>query len=65
MLYDLGLEHQQIKNATAVDEKIKEIDDNFDLVLIMERYCIFQYGFETDLYLLDYYRFSAMLKNHV
>ena len=53
MLYDLGLEHQQIKNATAVDEKIKEIDDNFDLVLIMERYCIFQYGFKTDLYLLD------------
>ncbi len=41
MLYDLGLEFSQMKNATAVDEKIKEIDDNFDLVLIMERYNIF------------------------
>ncbi len=48
MLYDLGLEHQQINNATAVEEKIKEIDDNFDLVLIMERYCIFQYDLKTD-----------------
>ena len=37
MLYDLGLEFSQMKNVTAVEEKIKEIDDNFDLVLIMER----------------------------
>ena len=41
MLYDLGLEFSQMKNVTAVEEKIKEIDDNFDLVLIMERYNIF------------------------
>ncbi len=41
MLYDLGLELSQIKNVTVVEEKIKEIDDNFDLVLIMERYNIF------------------------
>ena len=41
MLYDLGLEMSQMKNVTVVEEKIKEIDDNFDLVLIMERYNIF------------------------
>ena len=51
MLYDLGLEFSQMKNATAVEEKIKEIDDNFDLVLIMERYNIFLFLFVHSVFL--------------
>ncbi len=51
MLYDLGLEMSQMKNVTVVEEKIKEIDDNFDLVLIMERYNIFLFLFVHSVFL--------------
>ncbi len=37
MLGDLGLEKDNMDNQTAVDEKIKQIDDDFHLVLIKER----------------------------
>ena len=37
MLGDLGLEKDNMDNLTAVDEKIKQIDDDFHLVLIQER----------------------------
>ena len=35
-LYDLGLEKDQLKNVTAVKDKIREVEDNFDLVMITE-----------------------------
>ena len=37
MLRDLGLQTDKIDNQTAVNEKIKEIDKDFHLVLIKER----------------------------
>ena len=37
MLGDLGLESIHMDNQTAVDDKIKQIDNDFHLVLIKER----------------------------
>ena len=37
MLRDLGLQTDKIDNQTAVNEKIKEIDKDFHLVVIKER----------------------------
>jgi len=38
MLWDLGLTGQQMDNYTAVEQKIKDVELNFDLVLIAERF---------------------------
>ena len=37
MLGDLGLESVYMDNQTAVDDKIKQMDNDFHLVLIKER----------------------------
>ncbi len=37
MLYDLGLEKEDMDIITAVDMKIKQIQNDFDLILLVER----------------------------
>ncbi len=37
MLYDLGLEKEDMDIITAVDIKIKQIQNDFDLILLVER----------------------------
>jgi hypothetical protein len=38
MLWDFGLDHSQLTNETAIREKILEIDSNFDLVMVAEKF---------------------------
>ena len=37
MLYELGLEKHNMDNSTAVHNKIKQIEKDFDLILLVER----------------------------
>ena len=37
MLFDFGLEEKDMDNSTAIDQKILEVDTNFDLILLHER----------------------------
>ncbi len=42
MLFDLGFDNfEAANNETAVDDMIRQVDNNFDLVLMMERYNFF------------------------
>ena len=36
-MYDFGLEESEMKNNEIIQQKIIEMDKNFDLVLIQER----------------------------
>lgn len=38
MLWDFGLELSGLNNETAIRSKINEIDSNFDLVMVAERF---------------------------
>ena len=38
LLCDFGIPEQKLKDKKFIDEKISEIDDNFDLILIQERF---------------------------
>jgi len=38
MMFDFGLEDDEMENKTIIDDKIMEMDKNFDLVLIHERF---------------------------
>ena len=38
LLRDFGFPFQQIKNMQFIDSKIKEIDNNFNLILVQERF---------------------------
>jgi hypothetical protein len=38
LLHDFGIPEQQFRDLKFIDAKIKEIDDNFDLILIQERF---------------------------
>ena len=38
MLYDFGLDKKDMDNSTSVQLKIKEMDQNFELILLFERY---------------------------
>jgi hypothetical protein len=37
MLWDMGLSQAKMDDSVAVDQKIKEIENRFNLVLIAER----------------------------
>ena len=37
-MYDFGLQDSEMENIEIIQQKIIEIDKNFDLVLIQERY---------------------------
>ena len=42
MLFDLGFDNlEAANNETAVDDMIRQVDTNFDIVLMMERYNFF------------------------
>ena len=42
MLFDLGFDSlEAANNETAVDDMIRQVDNNFDLVLMKERYNFF------------------------
>ena len=42
MLFDLGFDNfEAANNETAVDDMIRQVDNNFDLVLMKERYNFF------------------------
>ncbi len=40
MLYNFGLEYEDMNDQFAVNEKIMKVNNDFDLVLIIERYII-------------------------
>ena len=38
MLYDLGLNHKYFDNGAMVRKKVKEVEEEFDLVMIAEQF---------------------------